>query len=134
MKYNADYWIAKLDLLSHPEGGAYREVYRSTEDILRDNLPDRFGGNRSFSAAIYFLLQNDEYSAFHRIKSDELWHFYSGTALEIHVLNKGRYEIIYLGDNPENGEKFQAMILAGAWFASKVKDPQSYSLVGCTAY
>lgn len=123
--------IESYQLLPHPEGGYYKETYRSSELILTNSLPDRFMGNRNFSTAIYFLLEADSFSAFHRIKSDECWHFYSGDAVDIHVLhNNGNYELIKLGSNIEMGEQFQAIVPAGAWFASKTNG--IYSLVGCT--
>lgn len=123
--------IEFYQLLPHPEGGYYKETYRSSELIPTNSLPERFIGNRSFSTAIYFLLEADSFSAFHRIKSDECWHFYSGDAVDIHVLhNNGNYELIKLGSNIEMGEQFQAIVPAGAWFASKTNG--IYSLVGCT--
>jgi len=123
--------IEFYQLLPHPEGGYYKETYRSSELIPTNSLPDRFMGNRNFSTAIYFLLEADSFSAFHRIKSDECWHFYSGDAVDIHVLhNNGNYEFIKLGSNIEMGEQFQAIVPAGAWFASKTNG--IYSLVGCT--
>ena len=130
----AKYWIEKYDLLPHPEGGYYVETYRSGELINQNALPDRFGGNRSFSTGIYFLLESEDFSAFHRIKSDEMWHFYSGETLEIFVIHPdtGVLKTIKLGSNPENGEVFQAVVPAGSWFASKPMAGSSYSLVGCT--
>jgi len=130
----AKYWIEKYDLLPHPEGGYYAETYRSGELINQNALPDRFGGNRSFSTGIYFLLESEDFSAFHRIKSDEMWHFYSGEALEIFVIHPDTrvLKTIKLGSDPENGEVFQAVIPAGSWFASKPMAGSSYCLVGCT--
>lgn len=123
--------IQFYQLLPHPEGGYYKETYRSSESIPADSLSERFIGNRNFSTAIYFLLEENSFSAFHRIKSDECWHFYSGDAVDIHVLlENGNYELIKLGSNIEMGEQFQAIVPAGAWFASKTNG--TYSLVGCT--
>ncbi len=88
--------IEMLALEKHPEGGYYRETYRSEESIAAKNLPERFaGGARSFSTAIYFLLADEDYSALHRIKSDEIWHYYAGGTLVIHVLDQsgGIYSI-----------------------------------------
>ena len=94
-------------------------------------LPLRFPGERTFSTAIYFLLIKDLFSAFHRIKSDECWHFYEGDSLHVHVLHlDGTYELIRLGKNREEGEVYQAIVPAGAWFASETKG--EYSFVGCT--
>lgn len=133
MTKNAKYWIEKLRLTPHPEGGYYVETYRSHELIQADHLPERFGGPRCFSTAIYFLLEGDQFSAFHRIKSDEIWHFYTGSSLTLYVIDlKRELSEIKLGNNFDNGEVFQAMIKAGCWYGAKVDDPGSYSLVGGT--
>ena len=125
--------IRFYNLLPHPEGGYYKENYRSKEIINNTALPNRFDGDRAFSTAIFFLLERGDFSAFHRIKSDECWHFYSGGALLIYVIqNDGQLEIIKLGNNIENREVFQCVIPANCWFAS-IPAPQSeYSLAGCT--
>ena len=123
--------IEFYQLLPHPEGGYYKETYRSSESIPSDCLSERFNGKRNCSTAIYFLLAENSFSAFHRIQSDECWHFYAGDAVEIHVLHiNGNYELIKLGSNIEMGEQFQAIVPAGAWFASKTNG--QFSFVGCT--
>ena len=131
----ADY-IKHLNLAPHPEGGYYRETYRATENIPNASLPPRFGptnGDRSFATAIYFLLPAGEYSAFHRIKSDEGWHFYAGGPIFIHVIEPtGRYTRLPLGPNLAEGETFQAVVPAGAWFASEPAPETAFALVGCT--
>lgn len=127
------YYIQHLDLKPHPEGGYYKETYRSAEGISAEALPTRFGGERSFSTAIFYLLQRGDYSAFHRIKSDECWHFYAGETLLIHVIeNNGNYSCIKLGANPDNGEVFQSVVPATAWFAAEPANHAHFSLVGCT--
>lgn len=131
--FPAKYWVEKLKMQSHPEGGFFAETYRSTEVISENSLPKRFSGNRNYSTAIYFLLESHHFSAFHRIKSDELWHFYAGDALNVYYIdNEGIIQIIRLGNNPEKGEIFQAVVPAGVWFGSKPAIENSYSLVGCT--
>jgi len=123
--------IHQYNLLPHPEGGYFKETYRSKESIPTSGLPSRFPGERTFSTAIYFLLLKDLFSAFHRIKSDECWHFYEGDSLKVHVLHlNGSYELIQLGRNREQGEVYQAIVPAGAWFASETTG--EYSFVGCT--
>ena len=88
---------------------------------------------RPVSTAIYFLLEGDNFSAFHRLQSDELWHFYAGAALTVHVIEaEGRYSAFQLGNDPEAGEVLQAVVKAGCWFASEVTDGKSFALVGCT--
>jgi len=123
--------ITQHQLLPHPEGGYYKETYRSAENIAHTSLPEHFSGSRSFSTAIYFLLLKDLFSAFHRIQSDECWHFYEGASLHVHVLHlNGNYELIRLGRNSAKGEVYQAIVPAGAWFASESMG--EYSFVGCT--
>jgi len=132
MATTAAEWIASLDLAPHPEGGFYRETYRSSE-IIADHLPARFGGPRACSTAIYFLLPGDQVSRLHRIKSDEIWHFYAGSALTLALIHSdGRLEERRLGPDPERGEGFQAIVPAGAWYGAAVDDPASYALVGGT--
>jgi predicted cupin superfamily sugar epimerase len=133
MSGNARFWIEKLGLDKHPEGGFFRETYRSEGSIPECVLSRDREGARSFSTAIYFLLYELDFSAFHRIRSDELWHFYAGSRLHIHVIDpQGDYQMIRLGDNPENGETFQAVVRAGCWFGAELADTRSFALVGCT--
>lgn len=125
--------IDRFQLQPHPEGGYYRQTYRSAESIPASVLPDRFAGDRCFSTAICFLLTENNFSAFHRIKSDELWHFYAGGGLLIHVIHPdGQYEVLQLGSDMEKGESFQLWVPAGSWFASECKPGASFSFVGCT--
>lgn len=125
--------IAKaLNLKKHPEGGHFSEVYKSGEFIEQD-LPERFKGSHSLYTSIYFLLYENEFSAFHVLKSDEIWHFYEGTTLDIHIINpEGKLQTVSLGKNFDVGEHFQYCIKAGHYFAAEVRDKTSFSLVGCT--
>lgn len=133
MPLNASQLIDHFSLLPHPEGGYYREAYRSAEEIHEECLPLRFDGERFFSTAIFYLLQGLDFSAFHRIKSDEIWHFYEGTALNIYVIDpEGKFEMITLGRNFTYGETYQAVAKAGHWFAAQPADPEGFSFVGCT--
>ena len=133
MTSQAQYWIDKLQLLPHPEGGYYRETYRAELSVAEEALPG-FTGPRSISTAIYFLLDGQNFSAFHRLRSDEVWHFYAGGPLVIHVINEGSgdYAKIRLGSEVEDGQVPQAVIRAGWWFACQVRDPESFTLLGCT--
>lgn len=129
----ADYYIKKLGLEKHPEGGWFKEVYRSSEEISGEHLPERFSGKRHHSTSIYFLLSSDTFSAFHRIKSDELWHFYEGSAVTIYIIDRdGNYSEITLGRNIDSGEVLQCVIPHGVWFGAKVSSADSFCLVGCT--
>lgn len=129
----AEFYIQKLNMLPHPEGGWYKETYRSENSVSTSSLPEMFEGDRSFSTAIYFLLTSENFSGFHRIKSDEMWHFYDGDGLVIHELTKdGEYIKHQLGLDLEDGEEPQLVINARSWFASEVKLKRSFALVGCT--
>src|SRR5262249_19933494 len=86
---DARQWIEALQLRPHPEGGLFRETYRSPVTVAREHLPARFSGDRSVTTAIYFLLQGDDFSALHRLKSDEMWHFYDGSRLVVSVIDPG---------------------------------------------
>ncbi|MFL9485223.1 cupin domain-containing protein [Chitinophagaceae bacterium LWZ2-11] len=125
--------VELYQLQPHPEGGYYKETYRSCESIATNGLPERFGGERQLSTAIYFLLDKGNFSGFHRIKSDECWHFYAGQTLYVHILHtNGQLETILLGNNPLSGERFQAVVPAGCWFASEPASETEYAFVGCT--
>jgi predicted cupin superfamily sugar epimerase len=127
----AAYWINHLRLNRHPEGGWFVETYRATETIPAEALPARFDGARSFCTAIHFLLKQGDFSALHRLKSDEMWHFYAGSPLTVHIITPaGEFREIRLGKAPEQGECFQAVVPAGCWFGAETSG--KYSLVGCT--
>jgi uncharacterized protein len=125
--------IEQLGLIRHPDGGWYRETYRCGDTATADSLPVRFSGDRSFCTAIYFLLGKEDVSMLHSIKSDELWHFYDGATLTIHVLTPHGENIdIKLGTDLASGETYQAVVPAGCWFGAEVSGDGEYSLVGCT--
>lgn len=125
--------IQQYGLLPHPEGGWYKETYRSEEKIVSNALPERFTGSRSFATAIYFLMEAGNFSAFHRIKSDECWHFYAGGTLEIYIIDAtGKLSVVQLGNQIYKGECFQFVVPANCWFASKPAPGVSFSFVGCT--
>jgi uncharacterized protein len=129
------FWIDRLDLRPHPEGGYFRETYRAAEVVDAAALPARFTGPRSFSTAVYFLITPDAFSAFHRIRSDELWHFYAGDAVTLAILDadgKGALTIASLGRDLARGEAPQVVVPAGSWFAAEVVSTGKFALVGCT--
>jgi predicted cupin superfamily sugar epimerase len=128
---NAQYWIDHLELSPHPEGGYYRATYKADLRIVRSALPSTFHGDRSASTAIYFLLEGKDFSAFHRIAADEVWHFYAGSSLVVYVIDaEGNVSELRLGSGA--GEVFQAVVNAGCWFAARLKQPAGFALVGCT--
>ena len=130
---DAAYWIEKLQLRPHPEGGYFRQTYKADLHLPKEALPADFTGVRPASTAIYFLLEAQNFSAFHRLRSDEIWHFYVGAPLLVHVIDaEGKYSTILLGSDPEAGQVLQAVVRAGCWFASHVADWKSFAVVGCT--
>lgn len=134
MSPEAAFWIEKLKLQEHPEGGYFRELYRSDLVISKQHLPAGFHGDRNISTSIYFLLKSNQFSAFHRLASDELWHFYSGHGLNIYELDNFSGKLVKhrLGNDPVKGESFQTTIRAGNWFASGVVEGGEFALAGCT--
>jgi uncharacterized protein len=133
MSRDARFWIEHLGLIAHPEGGYYRETYRSKIDIAKESLPLGFSGARPVSSAIYFLLAGQDFSAMHRLRSDEMWHFYAGSALEVHVIEpEGLHSVLRVGSDPLSGEVLQAVVPSGCWFGSRLTVQDSYALVGCT--
>ncbi len=127
-----DYWIEKLGLREHPEGGYYRRTYEARETVSEEALPGRFDGDRVLGTAIYYLLPRESPSRFHRIKSDELWHFYTGGPAVVYVISAdGKRTDRFLGPDPDRGQCFQAVIPHGSWFAAEVLEG-GFSLFGCT--
>ncbi|NYT83228.1 cupin domain-containing protein [Alcaligenaceae bacterium] len=122
--------IRRYGLQPHPEGGYYAETYRSPQRVQHATG----GDDRSASTAIYYLLDQTAYSAWHRIASDEMWHFYMGSPLDIHVLQAGgAVETQRLGNPLESeGASFQVLVPAGCWFGAERPDPEGYTLAGCT--
>lgn len=119
-------YIKQLNLLPHPEGGYYKEIYRSEKNI------DTESGMRSLCTSIYFLLERGQSSALHRIKSDEIWYHHDGGTLHIIELDSEGNEIITpLGKNISKGEKLQHVVKAGRWFGARLPEETDFVLVGC---
>ncbi|MGF6725777.1 putative cupin superfamily sugar epimerase [Paraburkholderia sp. GAS41] len=130
LKLAKDELIRRFDLQPHPEGGFFRETYRSTATMTREGSE----ATRAVSTAIYYLLCDGAHSAWHRIKSDEVWHFYAGEPLLVHVLDAAGKHVTHRLGNPltHPGTVFQAVVAAGLWFAAECEDPATFALVGCT--
>ena len=127
-----DQIVTALNLLPHPEGGFYKEVYRSNGSIPKQVLPNYFNGDRNYATSIYFLLSGQNFSAFHKINQDETWHFYQGDAIKIHMIHPDRkYTTQLLGLDLAAGIEPQFTVPAHVWFAAQVMQPNGYSLLGC---
>lgn len=121
--------IRQLGLLPHPEGGHYRETYRSQQSMV---LPGS-SASRHVCTGIYFLLEAGNFSAFHRIASDEMWHFYAGQAIDILEIDEaGHLQSTRLGPDITHGDTPQHVVPAGRWFASRLSAGGTFVLVGCT--
>jgi predicted cupin superfamily sugar epimerase len=141
-----DRLIERFQLLPHPEGGFFRETYRATQRVSNTEAPDGTKVPRDYAAstAIYYLLSEAAFSAWHRIRADEVWHFYAGDALDVHVIEAdGRLTTHRLGNGFGENEPsdevnhpqtvFQAVVRAGHWFAAqRVPGKHGYAFVGCT--
>jgi predicted cupin superfamily sugar epimerase len=125
-------WISRLDLQPHPEGGYFKEIYRAEGVISQPNLPMRYNGGRSYSTAIYYLLESNDFSSMHRLNSDEQWFHIDGSALTIHSISPdGTYTQHHIGKHLDNGELPYAVVPRGCWFGGTVEENNSFSLVGC---
>ncbi|OOQ60849.1 cupin domain-containing protein [Mucilaginibacter pedocola] len=123
---DAAYWIKHLSLQPHPEGGYYKEVFRSEKQV------NRVGEAKVLQActSIYYLLEGEDYSGFHRIASDEIWYFHKGSPLTVHIIAEdGKPEAHELSDGP-NGS-LSLVVPAGLWFASEIPSKSGYALVSC---
>ena len=121
-------YIQHLQLIPHPEGGYFKETYRSPLEISVDGFDDL----RSISTSIYFLLEKGQESALHRIKSDEIWFFQDGDSIEIFELDEHNNEVFTsLGKNITQGDVLQYVVKAGRWFGSRLKPESSFCLVAC---
>ncbi len=111
----------------HPEGGWFKETYRSDVEIKNANED-----KRQILTSIYFLLTDENISKFHTIQSDELWYYHSGSALTVHCISpNGTYRQLKIGPNFKAGEQFQAIVPKGTIFGSTVDEPENFSMVGC---
>jgi predicted cupin superfamily sugar epimerase len=115
--------VEKLGLISHPEGGYYSETYRSKAIIPHQD--------RNLLTSIYFLLTSENSSNFHRIQSDEIWYYHSGSPLIVHTLDDNGHIEHVVGKDVLKDEKPQFTVPAGTIFGSSVQEKESYSLVSC---
>jgi predicted cupin superfamily sugar epimerase len=126
MNNTASFWINHLDLQPHPEGGYYKEVFRSEKHVTRITSPNHL----SACTSIYYLLEGKDFSGFHRIKSDELWYFHKGAALAIHVIgNNGAHAALELSDTQSGS--LSLVVTAGQWFAAEIASGEGFTLVSC---
>jgi len=120
--------VSAYGLAPHPEGGFYRETYRSAE-----KMTTRGGASRPVSTGILFLLPEGQRSRLHRIKSDELWHFHLGGALRLTQISpEGKVEEFIIGPDVKRGHLLQHAVPARHWFGARPEPGSGFCLVGCT--
>jgi uncharacterized protein len=122
-----------LKMLPHPiEGGYFAETYRSAATVARSALSG-YPGDRSMSTAIYYLLTPDTFSAMHRVRGDEMFHFYLGDPLEMLLLKPdGNSEVLLLGQDIASGMRLQHNVPGGVWQGSRVRKGGRFALLGTT--
>lgn len=123
-----------LKLQPHPaEGGYFVETYRAEHSLSPDALPPGYPGARAASTAIYYLLTPDSFSAMHRLRGDEIFHFYLGDPVELLQINtNGVGEVFVLGQDIVSGMKPQHVVPGGAWQGSRLGTDGKYALLGTT--
>lgn len=120
---NKEQWIDMLNLKPHPEGGYYKEIIKSSHTLDDQN---------TMYTSIYFLLEKDNISHFHRIQSDEVWYYHAGQTLTVHIIHPdGSYEQVRVGPNIQEGDVLQALVPKNTIFASTVEGDNDFALVGC---
>ena len=123
---DSNYWVKHLQLTPHPEGGFYKEAYRSNKQVLR-NPP---AGLKQACTSIYYLISDADFSGFHRIESDEIWYFHKGSPLHIHIIDaNGALATRELSDKATGN--LQVVVEAGQWFAAELPGAKGYVLVSC---
>ena len=126
MNPEAEQRARALGLAPHPEGGWFREVFRSRERVPREALPKRFPGPRALATSILYLLGTGERSRFHRLRADELWSHHAGGAMHLHVFERGGSRRLVVGaDSP------QVAVPHGTWFAAEPEPGAAFALAGC---
>jgi predicted cupin superfamily sugar epimerase len=122
----AAYWIAHLQLQPHPEGGYYKEVFHSEIDVVRTTS----AGVKQACTSIYYLLEEADYSGFHRIQSEEIWYFHKGAPLHIHSIDEDGGHVVHELSDTLTGN-LSVVIKAGLWFAAEMPSKSDYVLVSC---
>ncbi len=130
---NANQIIAALGLQPHPEGGYFAETYRAEEEISREAIGSYYSGPRPVSTAIYYLLTPDTFSEMHRLKSDEVFHFYAGSPVQMHRLwPDGAGDVVTIGTDLSAGMHPQIVVPKGVWQGSRLLLGGDFALLGCT--
>lgn len=112
--------------MPHPEGGYFKETFRSGIEIKRTNSTDI----KHACTSIYYLLEGADFSAFHRLRSDEIWYYHKGMPLHIHVIDTDGAHIIHELSDTAMGS-LSVIVPSGLWFAAEIPSKRSFTLVSC---
>lgn len=127
----ADYFIEKLDMIPHQEGGFFKEIEASDDYIPVNATEADTRKTRKLWTSIYFLLRDGEVSNFHRLKSDEMWYYHAGSSLTIYMISpEGELITRDLGLDLDRGECPQVLVPRGYIFGSAM-NKEGFALVGC---
>ena len=129
--YTGKYFIEKMGMKPHPEGGFYKENIKAENVLTPETSGLPISGERKLWSSTYFLLKDRDFSAFHRLQSDEIWYYHSGTPLIVYIIKEnGELEQVRLGLDIERDEKPQVLMQKGSIFGA-VMDGPGYSLFSC---
>lgn len=127
---NKSYWIERLKMEKHQEGGYYTSYYESPIHVTGQAINKTFEGTRPLATSIYFLIEENDASNFHRLQADEIWYFHEGSPLTVAVISpEGVLTEHKLGLDFDKGERPQLLVPAGSIFGSYVNE--AYALVSC---
>ena len=130
---NAEQIKQQLGLVAHPEGGFYIQTYKAGETVARESLPARYSGSRATGTCIYYLLEPGTFSELHRLKSDEIFHFYLGDPVEqLQLLPDGSSRIVRIGSDLAGGQRPQEIVRKDVWQGSRLLPGGNFALLGCS--
>ena len=125
--------VERFGMTPHPEGGWFREVWRSPLAVEHSAIPAGHANRRCGGTLIYFLLSGNDFSAFHRVRwTDELWHLYAGGPLELHIIDSERRHTRHLLTTDLDCGEPTALVPAGHWQAARLEANARWAFGGCT--
>jgi hypothetical protein len=128
----AEYFIEKLELQEHIEGGYFKEVYRCADTVNSDFVSADYEDPRALATTIYFLLKSGQTSKFHRLRFDEIWFYHYGSPIRIHMIDpEGKYSSHVLGLDVDKNQSPQILIPANTLFGAEPMESNSFGLVSC---
>lgn len=126
-------WIDHLSMRLHPEGGWFSESYTKAPLFLPTLSSQYYSSERRLYSSIYYLLEEGDFSAFHQLETDEMWHHYQGGVLRVFMIDSsGSLTVRRLGGDAAGGAVFQLLVPHHTWFAVEPEAGSGFALCGCT--